>query len=427
MLARALTGCLLAGLVVSGCLIDEKAYDASLVLPSTETGEVGAATTETCQQYCDTVQKNCTGEYQMYLNAGDCMRLCALMPGGEELADPNGTNTVACRLRNALLATSEKDAYCPSAGPAGGGRCGDRCEGFCGLREKLCTGVVPDAAADSCRALCPAVHDDVPFRPDPRMTGDSLACRINHVINASQSEADAERHCWHTSIAPDVQMPTAAPCADPPMTPGNCDAYCELVMFSCSDENQVYESEGQCKAVCRTFPLGVASDLGDSPAENTVGCRRYHSYAALSDPVYHCPHAGPPGDGHCGDPMRNSCQSYCRILKYSCSERFYTEYLPGVPTPTSPLPDNPATDELGTCEQTCFDDLVATDLGAGIDSRYSIATAPVIDQTDDTTPLGDRGDVFQCRLYYAVNALSSASGTPDPASCDAAFGAAPCQ
>jgi hypothetical protein len=198
-------------------------------------------------------------------------------------------------------------------------------------------------------------------------------------------------------------------------------------MFSCTDEYQQYDSVGQCRAVCKAFPFGKASDLGDGPGENTVGCRRYHSTASLNDPGYHCPHAGPLGDGHCGERFGNNCQSYCRVLKRACTARFYAEHLPGVTAPDT-LPDNPDTDELGTCEQTCFDSLATTGLGGGPDSRYSLVLAPVLDAEDDTVATGDRGDLLQCRVYHAVQALGGPSGTvPQPDSCEAAFGAAPCQ
>jgi hypothetical protein len=278
-----------------------------------------------------------------------------------------------------------------------------------------------------CAAQCPALLNDVEYHPDPRAMGDNLQCRVNHLINASQSDADAARHCWHTSVAPDVQMATPSPCADPPDTPGDCNRYCDLVMLSCSGAQQVYDSVGQCRAVCRAFPLGTAGDLGNEPEENTVGCRRYHSYAALSDPRYHCPHAGPMGDGHCGERFGNNCQSYCRILKRACTSRFEAEYLAG--GLVGALLDNPDSEDLGSCEQSCRDALGGSpDLGAAPDSRYSIATAPTVSAEDDDDLEGDLGDVAQCRTYHAILALGGVSGTdPDPSHCDAAFGADPCR
>jgi hypothetical protein len=425
MIARALGACLVAALVVSGCLIDEKKYDPSIPVP---TGSGDQPLEGTCVAYCSAVLDNCTGSYKQYTDEAECMRLCRHMRGGESLADPEGTNTVACRLQYATSARSEQNFYCPSAGPAGGDRCGDRCEGFCDLREKVCSGVerAGDVDAEKCRNQCPALLDSVPFVINHTMMGDSLACRINHVINANVSPEAAVTHCWHTSIVPLVQGEEPTPCTEPLDTEGTCERHCQLVMISCTGERQVYESEDQCLAVCRTFPVGHVGDFGTNPDENTVGCRRYHSYVALTeDPDYHCTHAGPSGNGHCGDPMRSSCQSYCRILKYGCTEQFYASYLPDarVPDPAS-LPVNPATDELGTCEDECIQAMPAMPdpgLGGRRDDGYTLESAKTISDDD-----ADRGDVFQCRIYHAVEALSDADGNPQPNLCDAAFGAAPC-
>jgi hypothetical protein len=422
MIARVLGACLIAALAVSGCLIEEKKYDPSIIKPLTPDQP-----SEMCGAYCQAVTENCTGEYQQYSDQAECTNLCRFMRGGEGLADPEDTNTVACRLKFASR-RNEPAFNCPSAGPAGGDRCGDRCEGFCDLREQVCAGVAQagDVDAEKCRSQCPALLDSVPFVIDHAMTGDSLACRINHVINANVSPEAAATHCSHTSIVPLVQGLNPTPCTEPLDSEGTCERHCQLVMVSCTGERQVYESEEQCLAACRTFPVGHVGDFGTGVDENTVGCRRYHSYVALTeDPDFHCTHAGPSGNGHCGDVMRSSCQSYCRILKYGCTERFYDEYMPGTRAPDlASLPVNPATDELGSCEEACVDAMPAQadpGLGGRRDDGYSLVSAPTISRDD-----ADIGDVFQCRIYHAVEALSDAAGNPNPAMCDAAFGAAPC-
>lgn len=418
-----------SALALSGCIIDDKPFDPTLDPPPLDDTGMELTDPQLCQRYCNAVQTNCTGENQVYRTQNDCQRICERLPRGQESDGSASVNTVLCRLRYAEAAVSEKALNCPAAGPAGSDRCGGNCEAYCWLRSQVCAGIAgQNVELERCRAQCPVLNDDASYRPDPAMTGDSLSCRMNHLVNASEGPLEAQAHCWHTSIVPEVERANRSPCSDPADTPGDCAAYCDLVMAACTGDHQEYESVEQCRAVCRAFPLGAAGDLGGEVTHNTVGCRRYHSYASLNDPVIHCSHAGPMGDGHCGSRTDNNCQSYCRILKRACTERFYAEFLPGVAAPTT-LPDNPETDDLGTCEQTCVAELAETGLGGAGDSRYSILTAPIVDRTDDDQGVlpSDVGDLMQCRVYHAIQALGGPSGSdPDPAACNAAFGAAPC-
>ena len=407
-------------LALSSCLIDELPYD-----PNITPGQVGLLArppSEACIQYCDAVQANCTGNFQVYLNTSDCLKICAALPSGEDLLDPMGTNTVACRLSSARSATREKNTYCSAASAEGGDICGSSCQAYCSLRMSICPGVNVDDDVAACETKC-AILLEEDFRPNPLATGDTLQCRINHLINASQSSADAEAHCWHTSLGPDQERQMASPCAEPADTPGDCQRYCQLVMFSCNGADEVYENEAQCLEACKVHPLGLTSQVGGQAGDNTIGCRTYHAYSALDlgrgGPTTHCSHAGPLGDGHCGTRPTNNCQSYCRVLKRACTPQFFAEYLPGSAVPPS-LPDNPTSDELGTCEATCARELGA--LGAGPDSRYSIATAPDVNPGDDMSPGGDKGDVLQCRTYHAVRALT----TRDPGDCERALGRSGC-
>jgi hypothetical protein len=427
---RALGLALGASLAVFGCVIDELKYDPTF-------GPPGAGTDpNTCAEYCAIVQANCTGDNRAYVDEADCNRICSLLPSGKGDEDLEGKNSVRCRQEQAEKARAEPRSYCPSAGPTGATNCGGNCESYCWLRAQLCSSITgQDTDMQTCLAQCPGLINAPPYAPDSQVRGqDTIQCRINHLVNASQSDAFAERHCWHTSIAPDRNNEMPPPCADLPAAPGNCDSYCDLVMFSCgAEELRVYESVEQCKAVCKAFPVGVAADTGYPPnqeLQNTVGCRRYHAYAALGGAQTHCPHAGPMGDGHCGVPAANNCQSYCRLLKRGCGTRFFTTYLP-VATPPTTLPDNPEQDDdLGTCEQTCMEELGGMPGGGGTaeNSRYSIRSAPTISADDDAdNDAGDIGDVLQCRAYYAVQAIADASGIANPGACDAAFGAAPCQ
>ena len=105
----------------------------------------------------------------------------------------------------------------------------------------------------------------------------------------------------------------------------SCQAYCTSIMASCTGgdgsvdggamdptrTHQQYTGMDQCVATCSTFPVGAASDTSG----DTLGCRTYHAGAAATDPATHCPHAGPGGDGVCGD----LCTSYCRITAKYCT------------------------------------------------------------------------------------------------------------
>jgi len=98
-----------------------------------------------------------------------------------------------------------------------------------------------------------------------------------------------------------------------------CQTYCDAITANCtggdtsSTSNQQYSDKSNCLAVCALFPVGAASDTSG----DTLGCRTYHANAAAgsaANAALHCPHAGPSGDGVCGD----VCTSYCRIAEKFC-------------------------------------------------------------------------------------------------------------
>lgn len=438
MLARrlfsGLLGCGALALLVIGCVIEERKFNPDLPRPNdaleSASDALLPAPESLCQTYCRAVTANCTGRYAVYLPddkdgdgiPDDCMSVCRRLPAG---SGPNDeTNTVSCRLANALSAASEQSAVaCAGAGPGGNVLCGDTCETYCKLRADICGGqeLSQDVDLERCRRQCPALDVGDIYNADPMTREDTLQCRLNHLVFASRSPEEALNHCWHTSAIPkraDGLSPANPPCADQRGDPGDCDTYCRLVMYSCTGIRQVYETEGQCLAVCKAFPLGTAEQTGDKERDNTVACRRYHAYAALEDAQYHCPHAGPAGDGHCGAPAAdNNCFSYCRILEHACPARFYQTYLPGQ-SPPPKLTDNADIDDLGSCMDSC-----RPVPGSAANSRYSIQRAQVVDAVDDSDPDGDKGDLLQCRIFHAIKALGGSSGlSPAPSECAVAFG-----
>jgi hypothetical protein len=137
----------------------------------------------------------------------------------------------------------------------------------------------------------------------------------------------------------------------------------------------------QCKAVCAALPPGTNGDQ----SQNTAGCRLYHCYNSLLNPLGHCGHTGPGGDAHCGTDMPDdtgNCHAYCILLEKACGADFMTKY--------------------GGVQANCQKECSALP-GAKKDSGYKISMA----QT---------GATVQCRLLHVSRALS------DMAECPAAFG-----
>ncbi len=267
--------------------------------------------------------------------------------------------------------------YCSKAGPAGvggpagGAGCGSSCESYCTLLEGAC----PDEFGflQSCESSCAALRDTGSLDLMTSDKGDTLQCRLLHLIAAT---VDPEKHCRAAGIyAPSVY------CQDDSDQPPACADYCAVVMAACGSSRRndlgtaVYESEAQCKATCDALPKGSNQDTtGD-----TIGCRKYHAYAAFFDPTIFCPHAGPSGDGHCGD----SCDAYCTLVSRACGPEL-KRVLGG---------------DAGTCLDACK--LIP---GAKADSGFSIAAPD--------------GNTLECRLRSAARALTD----NQPWQCAAALG-----
>ncbi|HEX6276320.1 MAG TPA: hypothetical protein VFZ53_24940, partial [Polyangiaceae bacterium] len=149
-----------------------------------------------CEEYCDVVMANCTGENAVYKTEVACLGLCNAIPLGD-IDEPGNENTVACRFENAVRAgESEPTLYCNGAGPGGGNLCGSDCESFCYLLENVCPGTYdlnklesPEECLDKCRAL----RDDANFDVNGYYDTDTVECRIIHLANATNDPS----HCGH--------------------------------------------------------------------------------------------------------------------------------------------------------------------------------------------------------------------------------------
>lgn len=93
--------------------------------------------------------------------------------------------------------------------------------------------------------------------------------------------------------------------------------YCDTIQTSCKGFNQQYTSVAQCLAVCDLMDAGAPGSVGG----DSVACRSYHATVAAGDPGLHCPHAGPSGDGVCGD----VCDGYCRMALAFCPSVYFDQ------------------------------------------------------------------------------------------------------
>jgi hypothetical protein len=172
-------------------------------------GSGGAAPIEAplCDRYCETVATACTGANEQFASLDACLAVCERLDPGSP-GDVAG-NTVECRLARAQLAerTGEASNYCSSAGPGGGGACGEDCEGYCTLMAETCPSAL--GTFEACLPVCADVPDlsgppsNVVYNTSVQ-DGNSLQCRLFHVTAAT---LDPIAHCVHAA--------GLAPCAEP--------------------------------------------------------------------------------------------------------------------------------------------------------------------------------------------------------------------
>lgn len=98
----------------------------------------------------------------------------------------------------------------------------------------------------------------------------------------------------------------------PPAAELTCASYCSSITANCTGTNQQFTGMTDCMASCTHYPLGALSDMSG----NTLGCRIYHAGApAMTTPATHCLHAGPGGNGGCGE----DCLGFCTLVLGSCT------------------------------------------------------------------------------------------------------------
>jgi hypothetical protein len=288
-----------------------------------------------CKGYCTDVNKNCKApRLDAYKSDEDCQAMCSFLPPGKDDASETKGNTVSCRAHYAKEAASlERDVMtCPAAAPGGGSpgispSCGDNCAGFCGMSAQIC----PENPQKDCVEKCRALPDNGGYSAEnDYLGGDTIQCRIAHLNAAAQAKKgnmDVERkdHCMHALLR--AALSDRPFCDLPPDSEPNCKDYCKIVQQACT-ENPVYGSQGECEKFCDSAfvkgknTLPMMPNMQDSTTD-TLACRRWHAYFAFDvDPVTHCSHAGPTGNGHCG----KICPAYCAELKRGCATQFNAKY-----------------------------------------------------------------------------------------------------
>jgi len=168
------------------------------------------------------------------------------------------------------------------SGDSTGGPPALTCESYCSVYLDGCTDFSVYANEQDCMDHC----GQWPEGTAEDTAGDTLGCRIYHATVASSTEP--ELHCPHSGPSGDgVCADKAAP---------DCATYCDTYMGNCTGDNDVYADLDDCMTQCAPWYPGVEGDT----AGNSIGCRTYHGgVPALGDPMLHCPHAGPGGDGVC--------------------------------------------------------------------------------------------------------------------------------
>jgi len=319
-----------------------------------------------CTKYCDDIMSVCTASNAAYSTKEACLATCALLPPGDP-SEPAQGNTVACRQTQIEQAQfGELSVSCPRAGPGGDGTCGTNCESYCYLFNAACSDLYKPLP--NCLEACNVLKDTKMFDVVVNHGGDTLQCRLVHVSNSAWKPME---HCPHARVAP-VTDPCINKLSDPP----HCEDYCRINTGICTGDHAVYESVAQCMSVCGALTLGTEADT----SQDTVGCRKYHSYNSVGDAATHCPHSGPGGDGHCGT---DNCPGYCAIVAKACNTEFAATF--------------------GGDTNTCLTECRKVKGSAG-NSGFS-TSAP-------------NGNTLQCRLLHAIRAFDDPMGA-----CPSAVGA----
>ncbi len=140
------------------------------------------------------------------------------------------------------------------------------CAAYCSLVNQACTGAAAQYIDDaSCMAICAV------FAPGAAgdTSGDSLACRASHAMQASGGSVDCA---------------AAGPLGGGVCGADPCAAFCELDLAFCTGAQAAYGDAGACAGACAAFPGQEDAGVGAMNG-NTLSCRLYYLERSSTGPV----------------------------------------------------------------------------------------------------------------------------------------------
>jgi len=276
----------------------------------------GVCGADPCVPYCAAVDGACTGNNLAYDGGttGQCLPICQnFIPnpssrlsqiwGTSGLSDANAFDDVACRAyHGGIPSILIPSLHCAHAQQLGGGQCGtDYCAVYNRTYSQICNPIrkVLYPGNDDLYYFCnlAAASGGIPFNGSAitDTTMDTIQCREYHMLAGWVFNL--------TGIDP-TGIPVHCPHADE--MGGNtcgpiCNVYCRVFTDVCgANAAYNYTDTNDCLAKCTNTPIPIANNAA-ATSGNSVECRIYHAYAALTTSMldYHCPHASLSGGGVC--------------------------------------------------------------------------------------------------------------------------------
>jgi hypothetical protein len=191
----------------------------------------------------------------------------------------------------------------------GDGTCGSAVESLCDMSITACNSsrsiynsVAQFWDKDDCIASSRAFpHNYNGTLASPVTSGHSIECRHYHALQSLKSIREANDHCSATAALGGINSTCGTP----------CEAYCSVMMASCSTS---YSSYDICLRYCALYPVGdiTSSSLLPTAGQigNTLGCRWYWAqWADRCDET-----SANPVLGTCGV----NCEAYCNVVQGAC-------------------------------------------------------------------------------------------------------------
>jgi hypothetical protein len=136
--------------------------------------------------------------------------------------------------------------------------------------------------------------------------------------------------------------------------------------------NVQFAQMAQCNATAAGYPNNAVDDASNANLGNNLGCREYHAQASISDPGFHCEHAGPSGGGACG----KRYEAWGSILAAApCNDPSVDQFVAqvGVATANAAVPTGVSTASPYLPYNTSFD----TDKNTQICRIYHLGVASI--------------------------------------------------